>query len=82
MMLLAAAMPALASAQVLQKASERLELATVETEIGECETAELEVFQMHDSGTYWLSVGQLTARRLCTRHLHYQGRFRFPVIQP
>ena len=58
-MLLAAAMSALASAQVLQKASERLELATVETEIGGYETAELEVFQMYDSGTYWLSVGHL-----------------------
>ena len=47
------------SAQVLQKASQRLEVATVETEIGGFETAELEVFQMHDTGTYWLSVGHL-----------------------
>lgn len=47
------------SAQVLQKASQRLELATVETELGGFETAQLEVFQMHDDGTYWLSVGHL-----------------------
>ena len=47
------------SAQVLEKASQRLELATVETEIGGYETADLEVFQMHDTGTYWLSVGNL-----------------------
>lgn len=47
------------SAQVLQKASQRLEVATVETEIGGFETAELEVFQMHDTGAYWLSVGHL-----------------------
>lgn len=47
------------SAQVLQKASQRLELATVETELGGHETAELEVFRMNDTGTYWLSVGHL-----------------------
>lgn len=47
------------SAQVLQKASQRLELATVETEIGGYETAQLEVFKMNDAGTYWLSVGHL-----------------------
>ena len=57
--LLFAAMPVLASAQILQKASQRLELATVETEIGGHETAELEVFKMNDTGTYWLSVGHL-----------------------
>lgn len=57
--LLLAAMPALASAQILQKASQRLELANVETQIGGYETAELEVFKMNDSGTYWLSVGHL-----------------------
>ena len=57
--LLVAAMPALASAQLLQKASQRLELANVETEIGGYETAELEVFKMKDAGTYWLSVGHL-----------------------
>ena len=57
--LLIAAMPALASAQVLQKASQRLELAVVETEIGGHETAQLEVFKMNDTGTYWLSVGHL-----------------------
>jgi len=57
--LLLAAMPAMASAQVLQKAAQRLELATVETEIGGHETAELEVFKMNDAGTYWLSVGHL-----------------------
>ena len=57
--LLLAAMPAMASAQVLQEAAQRLELATVETEIGGHETAELEVFKMNDAGTYWLSVGHL-----------------------
>lgn len=57
--LLIMTMPALASAQVLQKASQRMELATVETELGGHETAELEVFRMHDTGTYWLSVGHL-----------------------
>ena len=48
-----------ASAQVLQKASQRLELATLETELGGYETASLEVFKMNDTGTYWLSVGHL-----------------------
>ncbi len=57
--LVLAAVCTAASAQVLQKASQRLELATLETEIGGFETAELEVFEMHDSGTYWLSVGHL-----------------------
>ena len=47
------------SAQVLQKAAQRMELATVETEVGGYETAQMEVFQMRDSGTYWLSVGHL-----------------------
>ena len=57
--LLVAAMPVLASAQILQKASQRLELAVVETEIGGYETAQLEVFKLNDAGTYWLSVGHL-----------------------
>lgn len=57
--LLLAAMPVVASAQVLEKAAQRMELATLETELGGYETAELEVFQMRDSGTYWLSVGHL-----------------------
>lgn len=57
--LVLAAVCTTASAQVLEKASQRLELATLETEIGGFETAELEVFEMHDSGTYWLSVGHL-----------------------
>ena len=57
--LLFAAIPALTSAQVLQKAAQRLELATLETEIGGYETASLEVFKMNDTGTYWLSVGHL-----------------------
>ena len=47
------------SAQVLQKAAQRMELATVETEVGGYETAQMEVFEMRDSGTYWLSVGHL-----------------------
>lgn len=57
--LVLAAVCTAASAQVLQKASQRLELATLETEIGGFETAELEVFKMNDTGTYWLSVGHL-----------------------
>lgn len=57
--LVLAAVCTTASAQVLQKASQRLELATLETEIGGFETAELEVFKMNDTGTYWLSVGHL-----------------------
>lgn len=48
-----------ASAQVLEKASQRLELTTLETELGGFETASLEVFKMNDTGTYWLSVGHL-----------------------
>lgn len=47
------------SAQVLQKAAQRMELAVVETEVGGYETAQMEVFEMRDSGTYWLSVGHL-----------------------
>lgn len=47
------------SAQVLEKAAQRMELATVETETGGHETASLEVFRLRDSGTYWLSVGHL-----------------------
>ena len=47
------------SAQALQKAAQRMELAVVETEVGGYETAEMEVFAMRDSGTYWLSVGHL-----------------------
>lgn len=57
--LLLAAIPVLSSAQILQKASQRIELAVVETEMGGIETAQLEVFKMLDSGTYWLSVGHL-----------------------
>ena len=57
--LLVAAMPVLTSAQILQKASQRLELAVVETEIGGYESAQLEVFKINDAGTYWLSVGHL-----------------------
>ena len=57
--LLLAAIPVLSSAQILQKASQRIELAVVETEMGGIETAQLEVFKMLDSGTYWLSGGHL-----------------------
>ena len=57
--LLVAAIPARSSAQVLQKAAQRLELAVVETEIGGHETTQLEVFKLKDAGTYWLSVGHL-----------------------
>ena len=57
--LVLAAVCTAASAQILQKASQRIELAAVETEIGGHETAQLEVFKMKDAGTYWLSVGHL-----------------------
>ena len=51
--------PLMASAQVIQKASQRMELAKVETENGSFATTEIEVFKMNDEGTYWLSVGGL-----------------------
>ena len=57
--LVLAAVCTTASAQVLEKASQRLELTTLETELGGFETASLEVFKMNDTGTYWLSVGHL-----------------------
>ena len=58
--LLIAMMPLMASAQVLEKAANRLELCTVETEYGENSlSGEIEVFQMKDTGAYWLSVGHL-----------------------
>ena len=58
--LLIAMMPLMASAQVLEKAANRLELCTVETEYGENSlSGEIEVFQMKDTGEYWLSVGHL-----------------------
>ena len=57
--LLMAVMPLTASAQVLQKAAQRMELATLETEVGGVPNVELEVFKMQDAGTYWLSVGHL-----------------------
>lgn len=57
--LLVAVMPLTASAQVLQKAAQRMELATLETEVGGVPNVELEVFKMQDAGTYWLSVGHL-----------------------
>ena len=57
--LLMAATPLLASAQVIEKAAQRLELAKVETEEGSISTSEIEVFKMNDNGTYWLSVGGL-----------------------
>lgn len=56
---LMAVTPLMASAQVLQKASQRLELAKVETENGSFATTEIEVFKMNDDGSYWLSVGGL-----------------------
>ena len=53
-------MSVMASAQVLEKAANRLELCTVETEYGENSlSGEIEVFQMKDTGKYWLSVGHL-----------------------
>ena len=60
--LLLAAVPVMVSAQVQQvidKAAQRLEIVTVETEQGSIASTELEVFQMKDDGSYWLSVGNL-----------------------
>ena len=57
--LLMAVMPLMASAQILQRAAQRMELATLETEVGGVPNVELEVFKMQDAGTYWLSVGHL-----------------------
>ena len=58
--LLVALMPLMASAQVLEKAANRLEICTVETEYGENSlSGEIEVFRMKDTGEYWLSVGHL-----------------------
>ena len=57
--LLVAVMPLTASAQILQKAAQRMELATLETEVGGVPNVELMVFKMQDAGTYWLSVGHL-----------------------
>ena len=55
--LLLAVMPVVASAQILEKAAKRMELVSVESEIGEAFTTELSVFQMDDDHSYWLSVG-------------------------
>ena len=49
--LLLALIPMMASAQILEKAAQRSEIATVETE--------LQVFRMDNDGSYWLSVGHL-----------------------
>ena len=58
--LLLASMSLLASAQILEKAGNRLEICTVETEYGENSlSGEIEVFKMNDTGEYWLSVGHL-----------------------
>ena len=58
--LLVAVMPLMASAQFLEKAANRLEICTVETEYGDNSlSGEIEVFQMKDTGKYWLSVGHL-----------------------
>ena len=57
--LLVTVIPMMASAQVLEKAAQRLELVTVETEEGSISTSQIEVFRMRDDGTYWLSVGGL-----------------------
>ena len=56
---LMAMMPGLVSAQVLEKAAQRMELASVETEEANVATTRLEVFRMRDEGSYWLSVGGL-----------------------
>ncbi len=57
--LLVAVMPLTASAQILQKAAQRMELATVESEVGGVAGVTIEVFKLADAGTYWLSVGNL-----------------------
>lgn len=58
--LLLASMSLVASAQFLEKAGNRLEICTIETEYGENSlSGEIEVFKMNDTGKYWLSVGHL-----------------------
>ena len=57
--LLVAMMPVLASAQVLQKAAQRMEIMTLESGDDNFTATEYEVFQMNDDGSYWLSVGHL-----------------------
>ena len=57
--LLLAVIPMMASAQILEKAAQRSEIATVETELEDVPTTELQVFRMDNDGTYWLSVGHL-----------------------
>ena len=57
--LLVAVMPVMASAQVLQKAAARQEIITLNEDSEGINASTYEVFQMTDSGTYWLSVGNL-----------------------
>lgn len=57
--LLLAVLPLMASAQILEKAAQRLEIATVETEEGGLPATQMEVFRMGVDGSYWLSVGHL-----------------------
>lgn len=57
--LLLAMLPLMASAQILEKAAQRSEIATVETELEDMPTTELQVFRMDNDGSYWLSVGHL-----------------------
>lgn len=57
--LLLAVIPMMASAQILEKAAQRSEIATVETELEDMPTTELQVFRMDNDGSYWLSVGHL-----------------------
>ena len=51
--------PVLASAQIFEKAAQRMEIATVETDEDDFITSSYSVFRMQDSGRIWLSVGHL-----------------------
>lgn len=57
--LLMVTMPLMASAQFIEKASQRMEIATVESGDDGFASTEYEVFKMNDDGSYWLSVGHL-----------------------
>lgn len=57
--LLLAVMPLMASAQFIEKASQRIEITTIESGDDGLASTEYEVFKMNDNGSYWLSVGHL-----------------------
>ena len=55
--LLVAAFPLLSSAQILKKASQRTEIASVESETTGDWVSVQSVLRMEDDGSYWLSLG-------------------------